>query len=128
MDWMIGFIDTYTFTQFGTAGTYSTVATLHTFQLTVAHALGFSVFSSRILATDLTQELLLQITMKSSCHFLFNPFGMLTLQNSTQFSNAKIQGQSYFATGVYRQSVCLGVKPLETHDQRFYFHPIEPLR
>jgi hypothetical protein len=28
---------------------------------------------------------------------------------------------------VYRQSVCLGIKPLETHDQRFFF-PTEPLR
>jgi hypothetical protein len=27
---------------------------------------------------------------------------------------------------VYRQSICLGVKPLETHDQRI-FSPTEPL-
>jgi hypothetical protein len=32
---------------------YSTIADLHTFQFTVAHALGFSVFTSRILAMDL---------------------------------------------------------------------------
>jgi hypothetical protein len=35
-----------------------------------------------------TQELSLQITMKSSCHFLLNYLGMLTLQDSTQFSNS----------------------------------------
>jgi hypothetical protein len=29
---------------------------------------------------------------------------------------------------VYRQSVCLGVKPLETHDQNFPPPPTEPLR
>jgi hypothetical protein len=32
-----------------------------------------------------TQKLSLQITIKSSCHFLFNHLGMPTLQNSTQF-------------------------------------------
>jgi hypothetical protein len=48
----IGFIDTYTFTQFGTTCNYSAIAILHTFQLTAAHALEFSVFTSRILATD----------------------------------------------------------------------------
>jgi hypothetical protein len=35
---------------------YSAVANLHTFQFTVTHALGFSVFTSRILATDLSQS------------------------------------------------------------------------
>jgi hypothetical protein len=39
---------------------YSAVTVLHTFQFTVAHALGFSVFTSCILATDLSQ---------SHCHF-----------------------------------------------------------
>jgi hypothetical protein len=71
---------------------YSALADLHTFQFTVAHALGFSVSISRLLATEpndgyaftmfpltvscqriLTQEKSLQITMKSS---------------STQFSNS----------------------------------------
>jgi hypothetical protein len=39
---------------------YSTITILHTFQFTVTHALGFSVLTSRILATDLSQ---------SPCHF-----------------------------------------------------------
>jgi hypothetical protein len=85
---MIGFIDTYKFTEFGTTSSHSAIAVLHTFQLTVSHALEFSIFISRILATDLSQELSLQITMKLPCHFLFNHLGMLTLQNSTKFSNA----------------------------------------
>jgi hypothetical protein len=80
---MTGFIDTYTSTQFGITGNYRAIAIIYTFQLTVAHALGFSVFTSRILATDLPQELSLQISMKSSCHFLFKPIGIPTLQNST---------------------------------------------
>jgi hypothetical protein len=35
---------------------YSAIADLHTFQFTVAQALGFSVFTSRLLATDLSTE------------------------------------------------------------------------
>jgi hypothetical protein len=53
---MIGFIAPYTFTQFGTTGHYSAIAILHTFQFTVTHALGFSIVTSRILATDLSQS------------------------------------------------------------------------
>jgi hypothetical protein len=49
---MIGFIGTL-FTQLGTKGKYSAIADLHTLQFTVTNALGFSVFASRILATDL---------------------------------------------------------------------------
>jgi hypothetical protein len=41
------------FTQLGTTGNYSTIADIHTLQFTVTHALGFSVFTIRILATDL---------------------------------------------------------------------------
>jgi hypothetical protein len=39
--------------QLGNARNYSTTADLHTLQFTITHALGFSVFMSRILATDL---------------------------------------------------------------------------
>jgi hypothetical protein len=35
---------------------YSAIADLHNFQFTVAHALGFSIFTSRLLATDLNTE------------------------------------------------------------------------
>jgi hypothetical protein len=52
LDWMIGFIDTL-YTQFRATGSYSATADLHTLQFTVTHALGFSVFTSRILATGL---------------------------------------------------------------------------
>jgi hypothetical protein len=52
MDWMIGFIDTL-YIQLGTTDNYSAVAILHTLQFTVAHTPRFSVFTSRILATDL---------------------------------------------------------------------------
>jgi hypothetical protein len=36
---------------------YSAIADLHTFQFTVAHALVFSAFTSRLLATDLNTEI-----------------------------------------------------------------------
>jgi hypothetical protein len=51
-DWMIGFIENL-YTQLGTTANYSAIADLHTLQSTVTHALGFSVFTSRILATNL---------------------------------------------------------------------------
>jgi hypothetical protein len=49
---MIGFIDAL-FTQLGTIDNYSAIAGLQTLQFTVTHALGFAVFISSILATDL---------------------------------------------------------------------------
>jgi hypothetical protein len=46
-------------------------AVLHTFQFTVAHALGISSFTSRILATNLSQSrCLFKSHMKSSFHSL----------------------------------------------------------
>jgi hypothetical protein len=56
---MIGFIALYTSTA-RNYRQYSPVDILHTFQFTVTHTLGFSVFTSRILVTDLSQ---------SHCHF-----------------------------------------------------------
>jgi hypothetical protein len=86
-DWMIGFIAPYTFTQFGTTGNYSAVAIQHTLQLTVAHAIGFSAFTSRILATDLSQSHCnLKSHMKSSRHSLipFLPFLQLPIPKTTR--------------------------------------------
>jgi hypothetical protein len=53
-DVMIGFIWTpYTLTNLGTTADYRATADFHTLQFIVAHALGFSVSTSRSLATDL---------------------------------------------------------------------------
>jgi hypothetical protein len=49
---MIGFIDTL-YTPFITTINYGAIANLHTLQFTFAHKVLFSVFTSRILATDL---------------------------------------------------------------------------
>jgi hypothetical protein len=52
---MIGFTAPYTFiTQ--DYRQYSAIADLHTLQFTVTHALGLSVFTSRILALQIEQE------------------------------------------------------------------------
>jgi hypothetical protein len=38
----------------------------------------------------------------------------------------KVKVKVTLRLAVYRQSVCLGVKPLETHDQRFFFLQLNP--
>jgi hypothetical protein len=48
---------------------YNAIAILRTFQFTVAHALGLSVFTSRILATELNTE-----TSTSNRYEVFLPF------------------------------------------------------
>jgi hypothetical protein len=53
---------------------HSAIAILHTFQFSVTHALGYSAFTSRILATDVSQcHCHFKSHVKSSCHSLI-PF------------------------------------------------------
>jgi hypothetical protein len=61
---------------------YSDMADLHKLSSPLTHALGFSVFTSRILVTESEQEVLLQITMKSSFRFSFNHLGVQTRTSS----------------------------------------------
>jgi hypothetical protein len=62
---------------------YSAIAILHTLQFIIAHALGFSVFSTRMLATDISQsQCNFKSHIKSSFHILI-PF--LSLFCSRQF-------------------------------------------
>jgi hypothetical protein len=71
---------------------YRAIAILHTFRFTVAHALGFSVFTSRILATDLSQSHChLKTYTKSSLHSLLIPCHYSAAANSedsTQFNSS----------------------------------------
>jgi hypothetical protein len=53
LNWMIGFIDTVYIHTIRDYRKYRAIADLHTLQFTVTHTLAFSVFTSRILATDL---------------------------------------------------------------------------
>jgi hypothetical protein len=53
---------------------YSAIAILHTLQFIVAHALGFSVFTSRILATDLSQSHRHFNSHMTSCFHCLIPF------------------------------------------------------
>jgi hypothetical protein len=77
---------------------YSAIAILHTLQFTVGHALGFSVFTSRILATDLSQS---HCNFKSNMEFLFAPANSLSChysatansENSTPFNSKFISRQ-----------------------------------
>jgi hypothetical protein len=72
-DWMIGFIDTL-YTVLGTTGNYSAIADLNThFTVHLYTRIEFSVFTSRILATDFVTLCLFKSPMKSSFHSLI-PF------------------------------------------------------
>jgi hypothetical protein len=114
LDWMIRFIAPYTFTQLWTTENYSAVAILHTFQFTAPHALGFSVFTSRILATDFSQSHCnFKSHVKSSCHslipflpFLLNHLLLPSPERDPVLDYCSIlrqsQSQSYFTTGGLR--------------------------
>jgi hypothetical protein len=82
LDWMNGFIDTV-YTTFGTTGNYSANTDLHTLQFNVAYALRLSVFTSRVLATDLSQShCKFKSHMKFSLHCLIP---LLPLFRNCQF-------------------------------------------
>jgi hypothetical protein len=68
----------------------------HTLQSTVAQALGFSISTSRLLATGLNTETALQITMKSSCHF-FNHHGMPIKFSDSNSSVSVLHGTNMYS-------------------------------
>jgi hypothetical protein len=65
-DWMIGFIALIHSSR--NYKWYSAIADLHILQFTVTHALGFSVFTNRILATDFITLIVTAAHMKSTFH------------------------------------------------------------
>jgi hypothetical protein len=82
---MIGYIAPYTFTQFGTTGNTALSLFYTLSRSPFPHALVFSVLTSRILATDLSQShCTFKSHMKSSCHSLIN---FLPLFCSCQFNS-----------------------------------------
>jgi hypothetical protein len=74
---MIGFIGTLVTISLNHIQ-YSDIADLHTLRFTVAHALGLSVFTSRLLATDLNRE-----TSTSKHYEVLLPFLVQSLWKST---------------------------------------------
>jgi hypothetical protein len=90
---------------------YSAIAILHTFQLTVTHALGLSVFTSRTLATDLSQSRChIYSHIKSSWHnlipflpFLFNHLRLIFRTKSTSpfWSKSKLLYDWRFAANQF---------------------------
>jgi hypothetical protein len=97
LDWMLDLLHLI-HSQLGTTGNYSATVILHAFQFTTAHALGFSVLTSRILATDLSQyHWNFKSHVKSSLHCLI-PF--LPLFCSCQFRRLdSIQFRAHIQAG-----------------------------
>jgi hypothetical protein len=86
---MTGFISTLITTSLNYSQ-YSDIADLHTLQFTVAHALGFSVFTSRLLVTALNTEI------SSSKHYkVYLPFLVQSLWNSTALNTELPVAVSY---------------------------------
>jgi hypothetical protein len=76
---MIGFISTSVISSLHHTY-YNAIADLLNLQFNVTHAIGFSVFTSRLPASNLnTQKLALQIAVKSSYQFLFSHPGTTEL-------------------------------------------------
>jgi hypothetical protein len=113
---------------------HRSVAILHTSQFTVIHALGFSAFTSRILATDISQPPCnFKSHVKSSCHILitFLPFLQL-LSTALVYSSTLLllllllsKSKSHYDWRSVSQSVSQSVSkswcraPSRTHDQIF---------
>jgi hypothetical protein len=108
----------------------SSISVLHTFQFTVTQAQGSSVFTSHILATDLLQfHDHFKSHMKSSlrrlipflplfCSCEFRRLESTTLDYCCILHRVKVKVSLRLA--VCCQSVRLGARPLETHDQNFF--------
>jgi hypothetical protein len=76
---------------------YSAITILHTFKFTVTHTLGFSVFTSRILATDFSQpHYHFKSHRKSSLHSLIHllPFLQLPILK-TRLNSIPLLSSSY---------------------------------
>jgi hypothetical protein len=108
---------------------YSAIADLHTLRFTVTHSLGFSVFTSRILATDfITASLSLQIT-----HEIFfakpNSFLAIILQlpiPKSRLSSIPMFSSSYPGRLASRNSTLFSWSLLYNHFARTT-HKTQPL-
>jgi hypothetical protein len=118
--WDIGFIDHFN-TQLVITLNYSAIADIHTLQITRAHILVFLVCTlstSRFLVTTSNSRDFSTTVLKSSLNGSSLPTASSSLQLSVLQSQS--QSQSHFKLADH-QSIHLGAKPLEIHDQRFFF-------
>jgi hypothetical protein len=92
MNWMIGFIDTLFTQSTRDYRQYSAMTDLHTLLCTVTHALGFTVFTTRILLTDFSQSHChfkshIESSFRSLIHFL-RLFRNFQSEDSTQYDSS----------------------------------------
>jgi hypothetical protein len=107
LDWMIGFIYSL-YTTLGTIGNYSPVAVLDMLLFTFTHALGSSVFTSRILATDLKQS---QYHFKSHMKSFHSLIYSLPLFCKCQLNSNPLFPCSYPGRPVSRNSTHFNERP-----------------
>jgi hypothetical protein len=133
----IGFTDHFN-TRLVTTSNFSAIANLHALQIKTAHTkpslsastgrfsvmdlnngdYSASVFTSLLYGEYPTTELLHPGWRPSHTNLL-----LFSLQSDLQLTTVqRSQSHSHFTMAVYRQSVRLGAKPLETHGQNFFFH------
>jgi hypothetical protein len=69
-------------------------------------------------------------SLPAGYHLTTGPQLATTNSHTSYQVRVETQTQSYFTTRIYRQSVRLGAKPLEVHDQSLVFFSVatEPLR
>jgi hypothetical protein len=124
LDWMIGFINTL-YIQLRITGSYSVIA-ISTLYSSPSHMhLGYSVFTSRIPATDLWLQTTHEGVFAQSSSFLAIPFQSPSNPISKIRPNSRQLTQTSKSKVTLRltasQSVSLGVKPPSgAHDQIFY--------
>jgi hypothetical protein len=107
---------------------YSAIADLHTFQFTVAHALGLSLSTSRLLVTDLNTETITSNHYEVFLTFLQQSLWIVDSLNLTQFylvccipiplvlvsvlMNAQSQSHSYVTTNGQSASLSWNKAPI----------------
>jgi hypothetical protein len=80
-DWIYSQLVTHSLIITLTHRQYSFISRLHQLQFTVAHALGFLVATSRLLATDVDAQTVTVLLSKYSTHFYMNFFDHKDLGN-----------------------------------------------
>jgi hypothetical protein len=89
---MVGFICTSVTISFN-CNQYSAIADLHNFKFTVAHLLGFSVSTSRLLVTDLNTE-----TITSNHYEVFLSFLLQSPWNADPILDSVLHGTHLYST------------------------------